>query len=83
MGPGDRGRRYRRERAQAAPEVIHGIAAKLPKLRIALSHGNAAELVQVAGFAAVSYGVWLIRHPAGVITAGVLAVLEAFSLERR
>lgn len=44
--------------------------------------GNVVEAVQVAGFAAVSYGVWLIQHPAGYIAAGVLAVLEAFSLER-
>ncbi len=63
--------------------MIHGIAAKLPKVRVAFPRGTAAEIVQVAGFAAVSYGAWLIRHPAGVITAGVLAVLEAFSLERR
>ena len=48
-----------------------------------VTHGNAAEAVQVAGFAAASYGAWLLSHPAGFITAGVLAVCEAFSLERR
>ena len=66
--------------------MIHSLTERLPKLprlTLAFPRKNAAELIQIAGFGAVSYGVWLYSRGAGIITVGILAVLEAFSLERR
>jgi hypothetical protein len=42
-----------------------------------------ASIVQIAGAVTISIGIGLVFIPAGVVTAGFLAVLFGISLERR
>ena len=82
MDPGYRGLRHRRERAQAASQVIHGLAARIPRPHITVPRGLAAQTVELAGFAAIVYGVWRLDRVAAIILAGVIAVVAANALNR-
>lgn len=42
----------------------------------------AAQLLELAGLAALTYGAWLIYPAAGYVAGGILAVLAGIAMER-
>jgi hypothetical protein len=50
-----------------------------PRLRLGLS--ALAVLIEVAGFGAITFGAWLVYHPAAPMLGGAFAVLLAQGIE--
>lgn len=75
-----------RRRSYAYVMVVTSYVAALRRhLVAAILRGTrtvTAAALELTGFAAVTYGVWLVYEPAGLIVGGALAVLASFLLER-
>lgn len=63
---------------------IRALRARLLTLASRLSGPRKAvpQMIELAGFAAISAGFWQIAEPAGLIVAGTLAAFVAYTLEK-